>query len=96
MTAVGLIDSLMMVLHYEKMGKLMLDKLTAAEEMFREDYSIPHPVSWVMVGFAVIMLLWTLNKLRSALCRGKKKEQPIFNRIDVDDISALFKTIKQV
>jgi len=93
-TAVGLWESVVMVMNYEKIGKLLIAKLTSGEELFREEYGVPHPFSWCLVGLCVIMFLWTLNKLRASCCRGKKREPPIFNRIDVDDISTLFKTIK--
>lgn len=31
-----------------------------------------------------------------ALCRPGKKEEPIYNRIDADDISLVFKNLKKI
>jgi len=46
-----------------------------------------------MLAFVV---LYIAQKIRHKLCRPAKKEEPIFNRIDVEDISLVLSSIKKI
>jgi len=46
-----------------------------------------------MLAFVVLYLA---KKIRFMLCRPAKKEEPIYNRIDADDISLVLKGVKKL
>lgn len=57
---------------------------------------IPFPLNVVVVLMFGFVVLYTAQKVRMALCRPPKKEEPIFNRIDAEDISLVIKSVKQI
>jgi len=44
-----------------------------------------------MLAFVV---LYTAKKIRFKLCRPEKKDEPVFNRIDAEDISLVIRGVK--
>ncbi len=89
-------ESLGVLLGYEKLIASIVKVLWTVEEKIREDYGIPFPFSLIILAMLTFVTLFSAQKIRMFFCRPKPKATPLYNRIDMEDISLMFKRIKDI
>jgi len=82
------------LLGYEAIIAAVYSTLADYSRYAREELGIPFPFNIILVLMLAFVVLYTAKKIRFKLCRPEKKEEPVFNRIDAEDISLVIRGVK--
>lgn len=89
-------ESLSVLLSYEAIIETVIATLSDYSRYAREELGIPFPFNIILVLMLAFVVLYLAKKIRFMLCRPAKKEEPVLNRIDAEDISLVIKGVKSI